>query len=81
MYKDHGVIANGLSLADRGKPGRYVPFASVFTWTGGQFQITRQFMWDDMELASVEAAKDTAQRLAQRAIDRGDIGLEPVNRP
>jgi hypothetical protein len=74
MYKEHGVIANGLSLADRGKPGCYVPFASVFTRIDGQFQITRQFMWSELELPSVEAAKDTAERLAQRAIDRGDIG-------
>jgi hypothetical protein len=75
MYKDHGVVASGLSLADRGKPGRYVPFASVFTWIGGQFRITRQFMWSELEMPSVETAKAAAQRLAQRAIDRGDIGL------
>ena len=75
LYKDHGVIASGLSLADRGKPGCYVPFASVFTWIGGQFRITRQFAWTELELPSVEAAKEAAQRLAQRAIDRGDIGI------
>ena len=75
MYKDHGVVTSGLSLADRGKPGRYVPFASVFTWIGGHFRVTRQFMWNELELPSAEAAKDVAQRLAQRAIDRGDIGV------
>lgn len=73
MYKDFGVLANGLSLADRGKPGRYVPFASVFAWVGGSFRVAWQATWNELELPSVESAKHAAQRLAQRAIDRGEV--------
>jgi hypothetical protein len=74
IYKDHAVIASGLSLADRGKPGRYIPFASVFTWIAGTLRLTRQYMWEELEMGSMDAAKVIAQRLAQRAIDRGEAG-------
>lgn len=74
MYKDYGVVASGLSLADRGRPGHYIPFASVFTWSEGAFRLARQFAWTDEEQTSADAAKAMAQRLAQRAIDCGEVG-------
>ncbi|HEY7901905.1 MAG TPA: hypothetical protein VIH36_00515 [Casimicrobiaceae bacterium] len=73
MYKDYGVVSSGLSLADRGRPGAYVPFASVFAFRDGYFQLARQFTWDDLEQPSAAAAKATAELLAQRAIDCGDV--------
>ena len=73
VYKDYGVLSSGLSLADRGRPGHYVPFASVFVWTEGCFRLVRQFTWDDLEQPSAEAAKAAAELLAQKAIDCGDV--------
>ena len=73
MYKDYGVLSSGLSLADRGRPGRYVPFASIFAWTNGAFRLARQFTWIELEEPTADAAKATAQELAQRAIDCGDV--------
>ncbi len=70
LYKDFGVLASGLSLADRGKPGRYVPFASVFAWNDGCFRLARQFTWHEHEAASADAAAVAARRLVEQAIDR-----------
>ncbi|MEO6929622.1 MAG: hypothetical protein ABI190_10700 [Casimicrobiaceae bacterium] len=74
LYKDFGVISSGLSLADRGRPGRYIPFASIFAWSHGAFRLARQFAWSELEQTSADAAKATAEQLAQRAIDCGDVG-------
>lgn len=73
LYKEYGVLASGLSLAERGRPGAYVPFASVFTWNDGCFRLARQFTWDDLEQPTAEAAKVTADALVRRAIDCGDV--------
>jgi hypothetical protein len=73
LYKEYGVLASGLSLAERGRPDAYVPFASVFTWNDGCFRLTRQFTWDDLEQPTAEAAKITADALVRRAIDCGDV--------
>ena len=73
MCKDYGVLASGLSLADRGRPGMYMPFASVFVWSDGYFRLTRQFTWSDLEQPTADAAKATAELLVQRAIDCGDV--------
>ncbi len=73
LYKDYGVLSSGLSLAERGRPGYYVPFASIFCWSDGAFRLARQFAWDDFEQPSADAAKATATLLAQRAIDCGEV--------
>lgn len=74
MYKDYGVLASGLSLADRGRPGHYIPFASVFVWSEGVFRLARQFTWIDLEQPTEDAARTTAEMLAHKAIDCGDVG-------
>ena len=56
MYKDYGVLSSGLSLADRGRPDAYVPFASVFAFRDGCFRLARQFTWSDLEQPSADAA-------------------------
>jgi hypothetical protein len=73
MYKDYGVLSSGLSLADHGRPGMYIPFASVFVWSDGYFRLARQFTWSDLEQPTADAAKATAELLVQRAIDCGDV--------
>jgi hypothetical protein len=74
LYKNYGVIASGMSLEDQGKPGRYVPFASVFSWKDdGSFTLARQYTWSEVELESADAARVHAQRLAQQAIDGGEV--------
>ncbi len=73
MYKNCGIVVCAVSLADKGKPGAWVPFASVVAWVGGSFRLAWQATWVDLELPSFEAAKAMAQKLAQRAIDSGEV--------
>jgi len=69
IYKDYAVLASGLSLADRGKPGRYVPFASLLACGGGVLRLARQLTWLEHETASADSAKRAAERLARQLID------------
>lgn len=77
MYKDCGVLPTALSLADRGRPGSYVPVASVLMWSAGRLRLVRQFIWSDFVQPSAYAAKATAQLMAQRAIDCGEVVKSP----